>query len=196
MSFFLFTFEPMACGCSQPSGRIRAAAGAWATAMATPDPSHTCNPCCSLWQHQILNSLSKARDWTLILKETTSNPLPTEPQWGTPTSCLEFFKRLTSWLSTGSYSPWNWESSDTMLPMRQEVRLFPLPLHPFRPSPNVPSYLRLALNFPGQLWAACSSCTVSASIMQCGTMLLAQSPLYETFTPLTMYFLEASLFIL
>jgi len=49
--------------------------------MATPDPSHICDLHCCLRQHQILNPLSKARDPTPILMETTSNPSPAEPQW-------------------------------------------------------------------------------------------------------------------
>ena len=43
---------------------------AYTTATVTPDPSHTCNLCRSLWQHCILNPLSEARGWTHILKDT------------------------------------------------------------------------------------------------------------------------------
>ena len=42
--------------------------------MATLDPSHICNLCRSLWQCQILNSLSEARDQTHIPTETMSGP--------------------------------------------------------------------------------------------------------------------------
>ena len=35
---------------------------AYPTAMATLGPSCICDLCCNLWQHQILNSLSKARE--------------------------------------------------------------------------------------------------------------------------------------
>ena len=52
---------------------IGAAAEAYAMSMATPDPSCFCE-LCSLWQCQILNPLSKARDRTHILTETTSGP--------------------------------------------------------------------------------------------------------------------------
>ena len=38
---------------------------------ATQDPSHVCKLCHSLWQHQILNRLSEARDQTHILKDTS-----------------------------------------------------------------------------------------------------------------------------
>ena len=37
---------------------------AYTTATATPDLGHICNLCRSLWQHQILNLLSKAREQT------------------------------------------------------------------------------------------------------------------------------------
>ena len=44
---------------------------AYATATATPDPSHICDLYCSLQQYQILNPLSEARDWTCILMDTS-----------------------------------------------------------------------------------------------------------------------------
>ena len=40
---------------------------AYATATATPDPSHLCDLHHSSWQHQILDSLSEARDRTCNL---------------------------------------------------------------------------------------------------------------------------------
>ena len=57
-------------------GQIIAAAVAYttATATATPDLSHNCGLCCSLWQSWILNPLSEARDQICILTETTSGP--------------------------------------------------------------------------------------------------------------------------
>ena len=45
---------------------------AYTTATATPDPSHICDLCHSLWQCQILNPLRKARDRTHIHKDTMS----------------------------------------------------------------------------------------------------------------------------
>ena len=50
---------------------------AYTTATATPDPSHVCNLHHSLWQCQILNQLSEARDRTHILMDTSRvfNPL-------------------------------------------------------------------------------------------------------------------------
>ena len=41
------------------------------TATATLDLSHICDPSHSLWQHQILNPLSEARDQPCILTEIT-----------------------------------------------------------------------------------------------------------------------------
>ena len=44
---------------------------AYTTATATQDPSCIFELCCSLWQCQILNPLSRARDGTHILTETS-----------------------------------------------------------------------------------------------------------------------------
>lgn len=44
---------------------------AYTTATATPDSSHTCNLSHSLWQCQILNTLSEARDRTCLLMDIT-----------------------------------------------------------------------------------------------------------------------------
>ena len=54
---------------------------AYATAIPTLDLSHICELHHSLWQHQILNQLSEARDQTHVFKETGSGAQPTEPQW-------------------------------------------------------------------------------------------------------------------
>ena len=55
-------------------GQTRAAAEAYTTAMAMPDLSHILEFHHSLWQHQILNPLSKARDRTHTLTEIMSGP--------------------------------------------------------------------------------------------------------------------------
>ena len=44
---------------------------AYATATATRDLSRVCNLHHSSWQHRILDSLSEARDWTVILMDTS-----------------------------------------------------------------------------------------------------------------------------
>ena len=43
---------------------------AYATAIATLDPSHICDLHWSLWEHQILDPLHEARDGTCILMDT------------------------------------------------------------------------------------------------------------------------------
>ena len=58
-------------GSSWPSGWIRAAAEAFATAIAMPDLSGIYDLCCRLQQCQILNPLNEARDWTCILVDTS-----------------------------------------------------------------------------------------------------------------------------
>ena len=68
-----------AYGSSQTRAPIGAQLQAYATAIATLDPSRICDLPCSLWQHWILNPLSKARDQTCILMETMLGSQPTEP---------------------------------------------------------------------------------------------------------------------
>ena len=68
----LFMVAPVAYGISSARRWIGAFAEAYATALATPDLSLICDLHHSLRQHQILNSLSEAWDWTCILMETTS----------------------------------------------------------------------------------------------------------------------------
>ena len=48
---------------------------AYARATATWDPSHVCNLHHSSWQRRILNPLSKARDQTCVLMDTSQIPL-------------------------------------------------------------------------------------------------------------------------
>ena len=70
--FFLFTATPATYGSSWARGQIQVSATGLCHSHSNvvPDPSHICDLCCSLWQHQILNSLSEARGWTCILTET------------------------------------------------------------------------------------------------------------------------------
>ena len=44
---------------------------AYPTATATQDLSHVCDLHSSSWQHQTLNPLSEAKDWTCILMDTS-----------------------------------------------------------------------------------------------------------------------------
>ena len=68
---------PAVDGSSWARGRIRAIAGDYATATATPDPSCLCELLGSLLQCWILNPLSEARDQNCILTRTSPilNPL-------------------------------------------------------------------------------------------------------------------------
>ena len=54
---------------------------AYATDTATPDPCHICDLRWSLWQHQILNPLSKARDQTCIPLSHNGNPFLCVTVW-------------------------------------------------------------------------------------------------------------------
>ena len=65
---------PATYGSSWARGRIRTVAEGYTTATATPYPSHICDLCCSLQQYRNFNPMSKARDQTHILTETTSGP--------------------------------------------------------------------------------------------------------------------------
>ena len=53
----------------------------YTTATATQDLTHVCDLRHSSQQCQILNPLSKARDWTCVLMDTMSGSQPTEPWW-------------------------------------------------------------------------------------------------------------------
>ena len=53
---------------------------AYITFTTMQDPSHICNLHCSLWQWQIFNPLSEARDQMCILTDTMSGSQPSEPQ--------------------------------------------------------------------------------------------------------------------
>ena len=69
--FFLFMDAPVAYGISLARGQMGAAAASLHHSTATPDPSCNRNLHHSLWQCQILNSLSEARNQTHNLTETT-----------------------------------------------------------------------------------------------------------------------------
>ena len=95
-------------------GQIRVAAAACTTATATPNQSHICNLCHSLWGCLILNPLSKARNQTCILTETMS--LLTH--WAT-TGTSQKKKKMMSCLVL--VSGWCWPyrmSSEVFLPLQ------------------------------------------------------------------------------
>ena len=68
--FFIFRAAPVDYEVSQSELQLLV----HATATATPDPNSICDLHHSLWQGQILNPPSEARDRTHILTETTSGP--------------------------------------------------------------------------------------------------------------------------
>ena len=57
-------------GSSQARGQIGAAAEAYTTALATPEPNCIPDLCHSVWLRRILNHLGEARDPTRILTDT------------------------------------------------------------------------------------------------------------------------------
>jgi len=76
--YLLFRAKPVAYGRSQARGWIRAvAAGLHHRHSPMPDLSRICDIHHNLWQHQILNPLSEARNWTCLLMDTSQarNPL-------------------------------------------------------------------------------------------------------------------------
>ena len=76
---------------------------AYTTATATPDPSHVCNLHHSSWQLGILNLLSKARDWTLVLLDT-SRICYCWATTGTPAA--SYFTWTCSFIICASVSSW------------------------------------------------------------------------------------------
>ena len=83
---------PVAYGSSWARDQIGAAAGANTTAKAMPDPSCICNLHYSLWQRQILNPLSHARDWTYVLVHTSQVLNLLSNNWECPES--SFYRRI------------------------------------------------------------------------------------------------------
>ena len=94
----------MAYGGSQARGRIGTTAASLhhSTATATPDLTLVCNLHCSSRQHQILNPLSKARDWTYILMDASQIHFRWATMGAPSTNVLAMrFLRHILWLSEG-----------------------------------------------------------------------------------------------
>ena len=71
-SFFVFLEpRPWLMEVSRLGVKLKLQLLAYTTATATQDLSHTCDWHHSSWQHQILNPLSEARNWTCILIDTS-----------------------------------------------------------------------------------------------------------------------------
>ena len=81
--FFFLGIYPQQYGGSHARGPIRATAPSLCHTIATPDLSHVCNVSHSLQQRWILNPLSKARDWTHIIMDTSQDLNPMSHN-GTP----------------------------------------------------------------------------------------------------------------
>ena len=69
--YLLFRASPTAYGGSSARGPKEAQLLAYATAIETLDLSCICDLYHSSWQHRILNPLSKARDQTCVLMDTS-----------------------------------------------------------------------------------------------------------------------------
>ena len=69
----LFVFRPHLRHIEFPSLRVKSELKllAYATTIATQDPSRICDLHCSSWQCQILNPLSEARDRTCVLMDAS-----------------------------------------------------------------------------------------------------------------------------
>ena len=78
--YFFFRATPAAYGGSQAGGQLELQLPACTTATAMWDPSRICDLHHSSWQRRILNPLSKARDRTRVLVDT-SQVVTAEPQW-------------------------------------------------------------------------------------------------------------------
>ena len=91
---FLFRAIPEACGGSQARGRIGAAAARHNQSHDNVGPKHVCNLYHSSWQHWILNPLSKARNQTHILIDTSR----VHYHWATMGTPGSFFNQVVSLL--------------------------------------------------------------------------------------------------
>ena len=87
MNYFfppLFMATPVLYGSSQSKGLMGVSPAGLCHRHRTLDPRCICDVCHSLWQCQVLNPLSKARDQNCILMETMSGSLTCWTTTGTP----------------------------------------------------------------------------------------------------------------
>ena len=102
--FFFLVFLrslPATCGGSQVGVESEIQLPAYTTATAMGDLSHICDLHHSSWQRQILNPLSKARDWTCILMDASEIHF----HWamtGAPSSHISY-SHFTNWFLACSY---------------------------------------------------------------------------------------------
>ena len=84
-TFFLLSFRAAPAACRSSPARGQPAP----QPQQCPDPSRVCDEPCSSRQRQILNPLSKARDWTRVLM-VTSRVCYCWAAMGTPRFCWTF----------------------------------------------------------------------------------------------------------
>ena len=104
--FFLFRAPPVTCGSSQARGWIRAVAAGLHYSYSSMRYKLHLWPTTSSWQRRILNLLSKARDWTSILLDTSQDRY----HWGTmatPKLTAFFEHRFLSCLLLKFLSEWS-----------------------------------------------------------------------------------------
>ena len=90
--YSLFTAAPAAHGSPWARGLLTLQPQTYVTTTATPDPSCICDLHCSLWQRQILNPPSEARDPTHILMDTSRVLYPLSQKRNSSKKLFLFFR--------------------------------------------------------------------------------------------------------
>ena len=137
--FLLFRATPAAYGSSQARAELELQLKAYTTATVMGDLCHVCDLCLGLWQCQILNLLSEARDWIHILMETNVGSLTCWATMGTPSIvccfsgffCFFFFCFLGPHLQhmevSGLGVRCSWSLCHSQGNTRSELHLWPAP---------------------------------------------------------------------